>query len=97
VDLFVSSNAFTGSLPSELGSLVDLKFLEFSNCKNLGGTVPSEIGVLEYLEALNIIETGITGTIPSSICDPNTVNSIVRTRLKCACCILEMGTAGPNG
>ena len=45
------SNAFTGSIPSEVGELAGLNYLYLSN-NFLTGSIPSEIGELTGLESL---------------------------------------------
>lgn len=56
----------TGStIPSEIGVLTQLTFLDFSN-NSLTGTIPSTFSSLTELQALVFNDNQLTGTIPSS-------------------------------
>jgi Leucine-rich repeat (LRR) protein len=57
--LNVSGNKLTGSLPSQLGNLKKLKFLDASNNQYTG--IPAEIGQLSDLETANFSYNAITG------------------------------------
>ncbi|XP_048136914.1 disease resistance protein RPV1-like [Rhodamnia argentea] len=53
-------------LPSVIGKVEKLEELDASNCWNLIGEVPEEIGSLSYLRILNLSDTRISG-LPNSI------------------------------
>ncbi|KAI8828098.1 hypothetical protein BJ741DRAFT_670506 [Chytriomyces cf. hyalinus JEL632] len=55
----------TGPIPSELGNLVTLKNLNFSDT-NLEGTMPDSLGNLVNLEVLDMSNTRLSGCIPAS-------------------------------
>ena len=59
-------NNLTGTIPSELGNLSNLKRLDF-RANNLTGTIPSELGDLGSLQQLNLRANNLTGTIPSEL------------------------------
>jgi hypothetical protein len=59
IGLNVSGNKLTGSLPSQLGNLKKLKFLDASNNQYTG--IPAEIGQLSDLETANFSYNAITG------------------------------------
>jgi len=65
-------NALTGSIPSELGLLSDLKSLNLSNNSHRGsigltGSIPSELGQLSSLRVLHLDSNSLTGSIPSEL------------------------------
>lgn len=63
--LNLASNNLIGTLPPEIGDLVNLEFLSFYSGNNLYGTIPEEIGNLTELRVLSL-ESNFTGTIPDS-------------------------------
>ena len=66
LDLF-SNGQLTGSLPSELGLLTQLTFLQVHHT-SISGPVPTELGSLSALEELLMDNTGMTGTMPAQVC-----------------------------
>lgn len=66
-ELDLSRNAFTGTIPSEIGRVSHLRelSLEFNE---LEGQLPSEIGQLTLLSTLSIQNNNFSGTIPTSVC-----------------------------
>ena len=56
----------TGEIPSELGSLSNLKRLELSG-NDLSGEIPSELGSLSNLEVLGLDFNQLTGCIPGGL------------------------------
>jgi Leucine-rich repeat (LRR) protein len=60
------SRGLVGSIPSEIGSLSQLSFLNFYN-NHLTGAIPSEIGSLSQLTTLNIDKNQLTDAIPSAV------------------------------
>ena len=63
--LVLSDSQLTGTIPSELGSLSNLKSLNLSN-NRLTGTIPAELGSLSNLESLNLSSNELTG-IPGEL------------------------------
>jgi Leucine-rich repeat (LRR) protein len=61
-----SNNAFTGTVPSELGLLTALTELQLDN-NAFTGTVPSELGLLTALTYLTLDNNAFTGTVPSEL------------------------------
>lgn len=57
--LDLSNNQLTGALPSQIGKLTRLKYLNASNNKMTG--IPAEIGKLTQLEVLDFSNNQITG------------------------------------
>lgn len=53
-------------LPSEIGSITELRYLDLSN-NGITGRIPDEIGQLSKLEYLNLDNTGLEGPIPVEI------------------------------
>ncbi len=65
VSLSLYENNLTGTIPTELGNLTNLKSLELSFNKNLSGPIPPDIGRLSQLEALRLRRTGVSGRVPA--------------------------------
>jgi hypothetical protein len=64
-NLDLSDNAFSGSLPDTLNSLLQLEELRINRSRGgLNGTLPSFSG-LENIEALELIQNMLSGTIPA--------------------------------
>ena len=69
--LLLESNRLSGEIPKELGSLSNLKRLEFGN-NQLTGEIPSELGNLSALETLLLDSDssyagGLSGSIPKEL------------------------------
>ena len=60
----LSSNGWTGSIPSSLGSLTNLETLSLA-FNQLTGSIPSSLGRLTNLEYLYLRSNELTGSIPS--------------------------------
>ena len=68
VELGLSHDALlTGTLPTELGGLIDLQKLVLFSNQNLGGTIPSQIGMLSKMTSIQLHQSSISGEIPSEI------------------------------
>ena len=59
-------NALAGSIPSDVGSLTNLKILNLRD-NELTGSIPAELGNLTNLERLELHRNGLTGPIPPSL------------------------------
>ena len=57
-------NSLTGTIPTELGNLTSLTFLDLSR-NSLTGSIPSELGDLESLTILDLGLNSLSGTIPT--------------------------------
>ena len=55
-----------GTLPTELGTLTQLNYLDLRN-NTISGSIPSEIGLLTQLTYLELSGNILSGTIPSEI------------------------------
>jgi len=62
----LGSNDLTGSIPPEIGNLVNLEVLYLYE-NNLTGSIPPEIGNLANLEELELDSNNLTGSIPPEI------------------------------
>tara|TARA_B110000438_G_scaffold298098_1_gene345648 strand:- start:677 stop:1258 length:582 start_codon:yes stop_codon:yes gene_type:complete len=60
----LSLNNLTGTIPPEIGNLVNLSLLSLRG--ELTGTIPPEIGSLLHLNELRIQYTNLTGSIPDT-------------------------------
>mmetsp|Transcript_2343 Transcript_2343/g.5205 ORF Transcript_2343/g.5205 Transcript_2343/m.5205 type:complete len:324 (+) Transcript_2343:3-974(+) len=56
----------TGQLPSEIGLLTNLKYLNIGGCR-FNGTIPEEVFELTTMEKLHLSMNAFTGTVPSSL------------------------------
>ncbi|XP_004305138.1 PREDICTED: probable LRR receptor-like serine/threonine-protein kinase At3g47570-like [Fragaria vesca subsp. vesca] len=68
ISLTLSNNYLTGSLPDEVGKLVQLAELDVSGNK-LSGEIPETLGSCLSLERLHLEDNELEGTIPNSIKD----------------------------
>ncbi len=66
IGLDLYANQLTGSIPSEIGGLINLEYL-YLDQNQLTGSIPSEIGSLTNLIELYLAENQLTGSIPSEI------------------------------
>ncbi|XP_074320373.1 receptor-like protein EIX1 [Silene latifolia] len=66
VNLDLSCNALTGSIPEEMTNLSSLIGLNLSN-NHLTGNIPKKIGEMRLLESLDLSNNNLSGTIPSSM------------------------------
>ena len=57
-------NSLTGTIPTELGNLTSLTFLDLSR-NSLTGSIPSELGDLKSLTILDLGLNSLSGTIPT--------------------------------
>ena len=64
--LNLKENNLSGTIPSEIALLSDLRGLELDS-NSLSGTIPSEIGRLSKLQVLLLDENSLEGDIPSEI------------------------------
>jgi Leucine-rich repeat (LRR) protein len=64
--LTLTANKLNGTIPSSLGNLTALVFLELDQ-NNLTGNIPSSLGNLTSLFEFYLDENNLSGTIPSSL------------------------------
>ncbi|WP_299313033.1 hypothetical protein [uncultured Aquimarina sp.] len=64
--LMIFSNNLRGTIPSEIGSLLNLRILSLS-LNRLTGSIPKELGNLSLLNDLNLWKNNLTGIIPSEL------------------------------
>ena len=65
--LDLSNSGLTGSIPMEIGDLINLERL-YLHENQLTGEIPSEIGNLINLRQLNLSDNQLSGLIPNEIC-----------------------------
>uniref|UniRef100_A0A0E0AFN4 non-specific serine/threonine protein kinase n=1 Tax=Oryza glumipatula TaxID=40148 RepID=A0A0E0AFN4_9ORYZ len=66
VKLSMANNNLSGSLPSNVGSLKSLKFMDISN-NRFSGPIPDNIGNLRSLQNLSLARNNFSGPLPDSI------------------------------
>ncbi len=66
VDINLPNNNLTGTIPSDIGTLLDLEYL-FLNGNNLSGPIPERLGDLVNLKMLSLGSNNLSGTIPGSL------------------------------
>ncbi len=64
--LLLEDNQLTGEMPSELGSLSSLIWLNLSR-NQLSGEIPLELGNLSNLEGLSLVGNELSGCVPSGL------------------------------
>jgi hypothetical protein len=67
VKIELASSYLNGTLPNEIGNIVELKHLEIIFNDSLTGNIPTSIGNLLKLEFLSLWNNNLTGSIPSEI------------------------------
>ncbi|KAJ0909661.1 putative non-specific serine/threonine protein kinase [Helianthus annuus] len=68
--LDLSSNKFSGQIPSELTTLHKLKSLNLSR-NQLTGDIPNKIGDMKSLESLDLSVNNLSGELPMSLSELN--------------------------
>ncbi|MDE0196659.1 MAG: trypsin-like peptidase domain-containing protein [Caldilineaceae bacterium] len=66
IELNLSENELSGSIPSELGNLSKLEWLILSQ-NSLNGTIPSELSYLSKLTLLSVFSNQLSGSIPPEL------------------------------
>ena len=66
VELDLSENGLSGTMPPELGNLTELEWL-YLHSNQLSGVIPSELGRLTNLELLSLGDNRLRGVIPSEL------------------------------
>lgn len=75
-EIALGNNNLTGSLPTELGNLSNLEWLNF-NDNRIGGTIPVSLGNLSKLELFSLTSNLIEGTIPASLANLSKLTSLL--------------------
>ena len=65
-DLLFYDNQLTGTIPTQLGQLTELQYLNLNN-NELSGTIPTELRRLTKLTGLDLGNNRLTGTIPTQL------------------------------
>ncbi|XP_074318331.1 uncharacterized protein LOC141655137 [Silene latifolia] len=77
VNIDLSCNALTGSIPEEITNLSALVGLNLSH-NHLTGNIPNKIGEMTSLESLDLSNNNLSGTIPPDI---SALTSLIRLNL----------------
>ena len=63
----IDSNNLTGTLPSTLANLTNLRGLGLTRNYSLGGPIPAALATLANLEYLALSFNALTGSIPAAL------------------------------
>jgi hypothetical protein len=74
--LDLGSNSFTGTIPESYGQLRNLEFLLLNNNTGIGSSIPSTFSNLEFLRALYVDKTGLTGNMDIVCSLPNIADKL---------------------
>ncbi|CAL5021592.1 unnamed protein product [Urochloa decumbens] len=75
--LFLSDcTSISGSIPQDIGNLVGVRILDFSNT-SISGVIPDSIGKLANLVELGLYRARLSGLIPSSLGNLTQLNAII--------------------
>jgi Leucine-rich repeat (LRR) protein len=72
--LILDRNSFTGTVPETLCNLNELSALDLSGSTKLFGSLPSCLGDLTFLSKLRITDSGLTGSVPTNLCNERLMN-----------------------
>ena len=67
VEIRLSYNRLTGSIPAQLANLSNLETLDLESNHYLAGNIPPELGNLNNLQKLYLSDTQLTGSIPTEL------------------------------
>lgn len=68
-------NEVTGTIPTEIGALDELKELYLGE-NELTGTIPSELGLLDEVKKLYLNDNDLTGTVPLELANLDELKEI---------------------
>lgn len=74
--LILDRNSFTGTVPETLCNLHELSALDLSGSTKLHGSLPSCLGDLTVLSKLRITDSGLTGSVPTKLCNEMRVMNV---------------------
>ena len=74
--LDLGSNSFTGPIPESYGHLPNLQFLLLNDNPGINGTIPSSFSNLQWLRALYVDKTGISGNMDEVCSLPNVADKL---------------------
>ena len=61
-------SGLTGTIPTEVGRMVQLSKLDIAVAQHMHGSIPTEIGLLSTnLQILKLSWCGLTGTLPTAL------------------------------
>ncbi|CAB9510053.1 Leucine Rich Repeat [Seminavis robusta] len=78
--LSLGYNQVEGSIPSQVGQLVELEGLFLNSMKSVGTTIPTEIGLLTKLKAIGLHDNHHSGSIPSELWELSALDTLLALR-----------------
>jgi hypothetical protein len=84
--LSMSTNRITGTLPTNIGLLSDLRFLGVSTA--MTGALPTELGLLSSLQEAELHRTSFTGSVNETLCNISSLSVLWADceEVECPCC-----------
>jgi hypothetical protein len=88
VELDLSSNRLTGTIPTTYGLFSDIKRLDLGDNAGVTGTIPTELANLSSLENLLLSGTTLSGIVGDALCALPLIKDIDvdNTPATCDCC-----------
>ena len=83
-NLILDHNAFSGTIPTSICRLSSLEAVDLSASTKLYGSLPSCLSDLSNLTVLRISDIGLTGSIPTELCDGREMNGLNPNPFNCA-------------
>ena len=93
--LGLSNNVFSGTLPSQIGLLIQLTTL-YLNANSFSGTIPSQLGLVTTLSTLTLSSNSFSGTLPGSLTSLTSISNFPINYNPClyGTPLVSVGTAG---
>ena len=80
--IILNYNNLSGSIPDDIGDLVNVTHLRLDN-NNLTGEIPPSIGDMINMEYLYLRNNNLSGEIPQSICNIDSLRSFLNYNNLC--------------
>ena len=78
--LSLGSNLFSGTLPTQVGSLVKIQVLGLAH-NQISRTLPSELNMLDNLKIFNVSENRLGGSIESELFPLSSLSKLLESKM----------------